>query len=740
MQKFEFSEAEIESVCLQLRIPRDTFADKNSERGKILECWGNANIIACPGSGKTTVLLAKLLLLAKRMPFNGSKGICVLTHTNVAIDEIKAKLGSSAKALMEHPNFFGTYQAFIGRFILNKALLEGFSSRAIVVDDDIFYKKLLEKYKYISRYSNQNPEDKSLKGFIFNIAYSGSIPQKKIKEAIFPADKNNAAAKKVYELLKSAGYIKKNGQLIYKKCNNVDLSDFISFKPLDINIKNIVELKHKDIMQSIDSAKQKLATRFWIDRVENKIYSNHSDLKGGCKSLAGSTTSTFIALNRLHEDLYRIGYVGFDHAFELSRSYAIKNNAFCDLFSNRFSFLFCDEMQDSQKHQMDLIDALFTKQVIRQAYGDPDQAIYSVANPGESAWKRSGGNFMNLTISDSKRYGNNISQCLNPFKRELGNITGNGKVDSEQPCIILYDDPKEVLPLFAAEIKKRKLIESNEYKNWRQASLPFNAVGLVGKESENINIQSYSENYSKNTNSKKVDFSNLISYFQKRSDSEVHQKGTSVYFALFINAFIRSFEEIGARYTKVALLAKLSEKEEFLRNFRLSAFSWIINIEQNNTDARSLRDEFLMLLKVWLPDILQTPFFSDDTIIPIDQVETKTNVYSEGDIKIKLGTIHSVKGETHMATLLLDTENYREFESAFFFKGDCGKLFCGESYTRPSKSYDRLEYRLKTTYVAMSRPTQLLCVALKKENADCPKCTGKLKDNCKWEIIPSTND
>ena len=45
---------------------------------------------ASPGSGKTTVLLAKLIILANKMPLPEGKGVCVLTHTNVAIDEIKA--------------------------------------------------------------------------------------------------------------------------------------------------------------------------------------------------------------------------------------------------------------------------------------------------------------------------------------------------------------------------------------------------------------------------------------------------------------------------------------------------------------------------------------------------------------------------------------------------------------------------------------------------------------------------
>jgi len=61
--------------------------------------------------------LAKLVILANRMPFEDGRGICVLTHTNVAIDLIKEKLGAGASMLFTHPNFFGTIQSFVDRFL-----------------------------------------------------------------------------------------------------------------------------------------------------------------------------------------------------------------------------------------------------------------------------------------------------------------------------------------------------------------------------------------------------------------------------------------------------------------------------------------------------------------------------------------------------------------------------------------------------------------------------------------------
>ena len=51
----------------------------------------NTDVVAGPGAGKTTVLTARIKILLDQMKETG-KGICVLTHTNVAVDEIKSSL------------------------------------------------------------------------------------------------------------------------------------------------------------------------------------------------------------------------------------------------------------------------------------------------------------------------------------------------------------------------------------------------------------------------------------------------------------------------------------------------------------------------------------------------------------------------------------------------------------------------------------------------------------------------
>ena len=84
----------------------------------VIKSMDSIDIQAFPGSGKTTVLVAKLAILAKKWPHINS-GICVLSHTNVAREEIEEKLGNTdtGKRLLTYPHFVGTFQSFFDTFV-----------------------------------------------------------------------------------------------------------------------------------------------------------------------------------------------------------------------------------------------------------------------------------------------------------------------------------------------------------------------------------------------------------------------------------------------------------------------------------------------------------------------------------------------------------------------------------------------------------------------------------------------
>ncbi len=86
-------------------------------------------------------------------------------------------------------------------------------------------------------------------------------------------------------------------------------------------------------------------------------------------------------------------------------------------------------------------------------------------------------------------------------------------------------------------------------------------------------------------------------------------------------------------------------------------------------------------------------------------------------VQIRLGSIHSVKGETHTATLVLDSfyfnHHLRELKPWLL-----GTKAGGSTVNRRGRTVfegSRMLSRLKLHYVAMTRPTHLLCLAMRKD-------------------------
>ena len=94
------------------------FKPLDSERLDFLKNLDSIDVSACPGSGKTTLIIMKLLLLMEKWE-STSQGICVLSHTNVAKDEVSTQLERTGinHNLNGKPHFVGTIHSFINQFI-----------------------------------------------------------------------------------------------------------------------------------------------------------------------------------------------------------------------------------------------------------------------------------------------------------------------------------------------------------------------------------------------------------------------------------------------------------------------------------------------------------------------------------------------------------------------------------------------------------------------------------------------
>jgi DNA helicase II / ATP-dependent DNA helicase PcrA len=87
----------------------------NSQK-PILEKTGKFVVRACPGSGKTYCVAAKLSKLISEWD-TPHKGIAAISFTNTAWQEIRKKCKEEFKTELNHPHFLGTIDSFINQFI-----------------------------------------------------------------------------------------------------------------------------------------------------------------------------------------------------------------------------------------------------------------------------------------------------------------------------------------------------------------------------------------------------------------------------------------------------------------------------------------------------------------------------------------------------------------------------------------------------------------------------------------------
>lgn len=106
----------------------------------------SCDIQAAPGNGKTTLLAAKLALLARNW-ISRRQGVCVISHTNAARTEVEELIAGhpTAARLMAYPHFIGTVTAFINQY-LALPYLRGLGWTLRQIDDDAFAAEALRRY------------------------------------------------------------------------------------------------------------------------------------------------------------------------------------------------------------------------------------------------------------------------------------------------------------------------------------------------------------------------------------------------------------------------------------------------------------------------------------------------------------------------------------------------------------------------------------------------------------------
>lgn len=119
-KSLEVIDEDISWATRLLKLPDDAFYgnERTDPRQEVLRSMARIDVAACPGSGKTTLLVAKLAILAEKWRYR-TRGICVLSHTNAARNEIEAWIGNTTagRRLLSYPHYIGTIHGFVNEFL-----------------------------------------------------------------------------------------------------------------------------------------------------------------------------------------------------------------------------------------------------------------------------------------------------------------------------------------------------------------------------------------------------------------------------------------------------------------------------------------------------------------------------------------------------------------------------------------------------------------------------------------------
>ncbi len=566
---------------------------------------GYDDVQACPGSGKTTMVAAKLLIIAKKWT-HSYKGVCVLTHTNVAKNEIISSLQKNPAGykLLAYPHFIGTIQEFVNKY-LSVPLLRSDGIAVNQIDDEACC----------------STADKFLK----------------------------------------------NGTRIYLQNRHVESLKSLQYKiendELKLNVPGFANPSKSDSYRNLEAIKSEL-----VDRGLH-----------------------------YYQEMYVYSEVALDNNPDLIESICL-----------RFPVTFIDEMQDTQKFQDELLNRIFDVERINfQRFGDPDQAIYGESQDGNDTYN----NQKLERVVTSHRFTNDIAflaKNLSLNRIDLSSV--HAETEGSRHTIFLVDQEtrQSVFESFAA-------ICSDIVPE--QCDLPIKAIGAVGKFKENsLTICDYFPNYEGNQTENRFRPSKLIHYLYRAK--ELAKKENAKSYNLLIEAFVRCGQLSNGAITylngKQDKFSKRSLKKLLLeRQIKTEFNSILLSLLVNQVSEQLWSQEvsrILDLVGIGTQDHSISDFIEFEAPVEHEEIPVLNNelVFDVNDrnIKIDITTIHSVKGETHAATLVLENK-FHNFDAELILE-----YILGTNVRRPTAAR-KIKF-MKQFYVGFTRPKHLLCLAMDK--------------------------
>jgi DNA helicase-2/ATP-dependent DNA helicase PcrA len=629
-----------------LKLPPRAFygEDGTDPRQQILKFMNSVDVAACPGSGKTTLLVAKLAILAEKWQYR-TRGICALSHTNVARSEIENRLSNTAagRRLLSYPHYIGTIHGFVNDFLALPWLRRnGYPIK--VIDTDICEARRWRQIPY-----------------------------------------------------KTRGYLGKQ---------NLDQSSF-----------NIT------------------STNFNVSKKSGQLK-------------FGNDTDTYAHLRNACEGAAKDGYHCYDDMFIWAHNMMDELTEVVDVIRNRFPLLFVDEAQDNSEEQSRILHRLFqagTHPVVRQRFGDGNQAIFDSIKSNEATSDKFADDTIKRNLPDSRRFGQRIADLADPLGLIPYGLKGQGPKEKPlasgslegEHTIFLFENDSVIKILNAyGEL----LLQTFSERELRDGA--FTAVGQVHRAPPASSAEKFPQHVGDywpaydpelaRRDPKPRTFVQCVFLGMGRAEatgeaylavdkiaegilrlSEMNNGGKALpqrrHPHRYVLKLLEKSAPVQAHYRDlVASVAELRQPlTETMWHDRWRALvRQIAETVAGSPLTTSEADEFLN----WRGELV-TSESSVAAQMPRDNIYRYTRDGKQ--VSIRVGSIHSVKGETHTATLVMETFWYEHNLEALlpWLSGDeSGGASVG----------GRQQLRLKIHYVAMTRPAHLLCLAMKRtlvENA-----------------------
>jgi hypothetical protein len=468
----------------------------------------------------------------------------------------------------------------------------------------------------------------------------------------------------------------------------------------------------------------------------------------------GAGTPTYRALQEACKKSTEEGYLCYDDLFVWARDLLKTCPGVVAAVRHRFPVLFVDEAQDNSEEQSACLYEIFTaggSGVIRQRFGDGNQAIFSFVGERAATTDPFPGPVVR-DLPSSHRFGQGIASLSDPLGLIPHGLQGRGPkqalasgAPSGRHTVFVFspDTAHSVLDAYGALL-------SNTFSASELASGVFTAVGQVhtppgGADPSKVPqcIRDYWPAYDPEL---------------ARSDP---QPST---FLGYLAAGLTSSRASGEAHSAVELIAQgvvrlcTFAENPSLPRVHARHHRHLQGLLQDNPPVRQLYEDILLGLciyqeppdrhtweRLWIPAIKKVAEAVADVTLDTQQALEflRWSADSDGEsnqsaaarkadnyyrypaddpvLAIRVGSVHAAKGQTHAATLVLET---------FWNKHNIRELLpwlTGISAGGGAENDPQQKTRLKVHYVAMTRPAHLLCIALRRDALE-PSGQGTLFD------------